>query len=254
MSHQNFDELILHAEAASFSGWDFSYLQGRWEEDSPSWDYEQMVRKLMLLSSAMLDMGTGGGEFLADLAPLPHLTCATEGYPPNLPVARSRLEPLGVQVLPVEHDTDLPFPDESFDLIINRHESFDAGEVFRILKPGGIFFTQQVGGQDCRRINELLEDEVRLLYPEWEAAYAIKQLLLAGFDILEWKEESPETRFMDIGALVYYLNAIPWQVQDFHVEKYRAKLAAIHQMITTAGSLKVLSERFYIMSRKPGLR
>jgi len=30
--------------------------------------------------------------------------------------------------------------------VINRHESFSASEVFRVLKPGGIFVTQQVGG------------------------------------------------------------------------------------------------------------
>lgn len=37
-------------------------------------------------------------------------------------------------------------------MIINRHESFDIEEVRRILKPNGIFITQQVGGKN----NEIL--------------------------------------------------------------------------------------------------
>lgn len=40
-------------------------------------------------------MGTGGGEFLAGLQPLPPHTCATEGYPPNIPIAQQRLKRLG---------------------------------------------------------------------------------------------------------------------------------------------------------------
>jgi len=34
-------------------------------------------------------MGTGGGEFLASLAPLPMHTSATEAYPPNVEIARA---------------------------------------------------------------------------------------------------------------------------------------------------------------------
>ena len=94
------DQFIREAEQASFSGWDFSCLRGRWQEDEPSWDYAGLVQQSLSHVTALLDLGTGGGEFLAGLAPLPALTCATEGYPPNLPLARRRLEPLGVQVYP----------------------------------------------------------------------------------------------------------------------------------------------------------
>ena len=37
------------------------------------------------------------------------------------------------------------YGDSSFDLVINRHEIFGAKEVFRALKPGGLFLTHQVG-------------------------------------------------------------------------------------------------------------
>ena len=89
----------LHAEETEpFEGWDFSHLQGRMHEDQLSWDYTSIVREALPGAASLLDMGTGGGEFLSSLEPLPPNTHATEGYAPNVPVARARLEPLGIQV------------------------------------------------------------------------------------------------------------------------------------------------------------
>lgn len=69
-----------------FSGWDFSYLKGRYCEPSPPWSYEAMVRALLENADAVLDMGTGGGEKLLEFKEaLPANTVATEGWPSNLP-------------------------------------------------------------------------------------------------------------------------------------------------------------------------
>ncbi len=48
-------------EAASFSGWDFSHLDGRWQEGGIPWDYGEIVREFLQDSMELLDMGTGGG-------------------------------------------------------------------------------------------------------------------------------------------------------------------------------------------------
>jgi hypothetical protein len=62
------------------------------------WDYATKVGVRMRGTNTMLDMGTGVGEILASLAPFPPRVCTTESYPPNVVVARQRLEPLGVVV------------------------------------------------------------------------------------------------------------------------------------------------------------
>lgn len=66
---------------------------------------------------------------------------ATEGYKPNVPIAKKRLEPLGVIVVERMEDENLPFKDDTFDTILNQHESFCASEVRRILSKEGTFFT-----------------------------------------------------------------------------------------------------------------
>jgi SAM-dependent methyltransferase len=167
-----FDRLVADAEAQQMSGWDWSFVEGRYIEAAPPWNYREHVRAYLLSTHSLLDMGTGGGELLASMAPLPNDTWATEGYPPNLPIARARLAPFGVTVVPMIEGDILPLPDASFDLVINRHESFDAREVHRVLRPGGTFITQQVGAQDLINLNETLQDEVSLACPEWEISCA----------------------------------------------------------------------------------
>ena len=81
------DDLISEAFDAPIQGWDFSWLDGRGEETRPSWDYSAIVREAAASSSRLLDIDTGGGEFLARLAPFPGSVTATEGYAPNVGVA-----------------------------------------------------------------------------------------------------------------------------------------------------------------------
>src|SRR6478736_3023674 len=184
------------------------------------WSYGSEAFRLIQDSNAALDMGTGGGEFLSLLQPFPHVMYATEGYKPNVPIAKKRLEPLGVKVVERTEDENLPFKDDTFDLILNQHESFCASEVHRILSTQGTFFTQQVGGLDCSRINECIGAPIN-------------------------KEFSVQ-RFYDIGALVFYLKAIPWQVPNFDVETYIEGLYNIHGIIQSKGFFDVKQHRFII--------
>ncbi len=246
----DFEQLISETLANEFSGWDFSAISGRWHEEKPSWDYRQTVIDKIAQANSLLDMGTGGGEFLASLTFRPDYTCATEAYTPNVPVAKARLEPLGIHVFEVQEDAPLPFNDASFDLIINRHESFSAAEVYRILTPGGYFITQQVGGQNNIQINEYLQEKVEVNYTDWTLKQEVPLLEEAGFQIMSQKEEFLDTVFYDTGALVFYLKIISWQIPDFTVDKYRHQLEALHRLIQAEGGFRAKNHRFFIECTK----
>jgi ubiquinone/menaquinone biosynthesis C-methylase UbiE len=243
-----------------FTGWDMSYLAGRRIMIRPSetWDYSATVIAALGTSHAMLDMDTGGGEFLASLPSRPPLTCATEGYTPNVEVARRRLEPLGVQVYDVAGDAHLPFADGRFDLVTNRHGAYDPREIWRILESGGLFITQQVGSQTNRRLHELLGHTAEPAAPNagqgrsetWNLAVAVRELKDAGLYILEQREEFPITRYFDVGAIIYYLKAIPWEIPDFSVDAYFPRLLAIHELIRADGYVDIPFHQFFIRARK----
>jgi hypothetical protein len=93
-----FDQLVYEAWQHQFSGWDFVYISQRMLQGQTSWDYHQLVSEKISYANSLLDLDTGGGEFLCSLQPLPQHTYVTEAYPPNVSIAKARLEPLGVQV------------------------------------------------------------------------------------------------------------------------------------------------------------
>ncbi len=163
-------------------------------------------------------------------------------------VARRRLEPLGVRVSYIEKDEQIPFADEEFDLVVNRHESYCPKEVHRILKPGGLFITQQVGGTNDQELNEWLaapNDE----FAHWNLDYAVRKLE-PYFDIEGRDEEVTRSRFYDLGAVVYYLSVIPWQIPDFSVERYDRQLRELHRTLEQQGYLDTSCHRFIIAARK----
>lgn len=233
-----------------FAGWDFSYLTGRRVtlRTEDTWDYILHVVTAIEHAHSLLDMDTGGGEFLASLPQRPQQTYATEGYGPNLPVARQRLAPLGVGVVEVRDVAHLPFADGQFDLVTNRHGAYEAHELRRVLVADGIFITQQVGSQTNRRLHKLLGDPAPA--GDWQLAAAVRGLDAAEFRIIEQREEFPITRFYDVGAIVYYLKAVSWEIPDFSVDQYFDKLIEIHALIQSDGYVDVPFHQFFVKARK----
>ena len=195
-----FDELVTEAMTEPFSGWDFSWLDCRSWTEPLRWDYTARV--------------------------------ATEAWPPNVQVAGQPLLPLGIPVIQDEGARDnmeqngsddggrLPFRDGSLDLICNRHESFLATEVSRVLTPGGSFVTQQVDCHDNDDLAQILGIEMPQEPDSW-IGLAQRQVTEAGLVIEEASRADQRIRFADIAAVVFYLKAISWSIPRYSLEKHR---------------------------------
>jgi hypothetical protein len=59
MPHSDLILRLIDEYEKPFSGWDFSYLKGKMEEDPLPWDYRSIISKAINESKCMLDMGTG---------------------------------------------------------------------------------------------------------------------------------------------------------------------------------------------------
>jgi SAM-dependent methyltransferase len=251
-SEELFDFLISEAEA-HFSGWDFSYIADREHPAPLRWSYVSEALLRVRKSKAVLDMDTGGGEMFSYFAPFPSVAYATEAYVPNIPIAQERLEPLGVEVVALAEDEprQLPFEDATFDLILNRHGYYWEPELYRVLQPGGVFITQQVGDRNDIGIRELLGAPNADVHVEWaDLAEAVANLEAAGFQVVKQLEDIYPQRFYDVGAIVYQLKAIPWQIPDFSVEVYFDRLKTIHEKIQRDGYVDVDEHRFFIVVEK----
>jgi ubiquinone/menaquinone biosynthesis C-methylase UbiE len=255
-----FNNLLKAADNETLVGWDLSY-GGRISTSTP-WNFEVVVDQCARNSPDMLDMGTGGGEWLSKLAFRPARTVATEGWPPNIPIARKRLEALGIELVVVDDVPDnaeqnglvdggeLPFEDASFKLVVNRHESFVATDVARILVSGGRFLTQQVASDfnaDCYRLLGLpfVEPSTR-----WKLDVAVKQLQQAGMTITDAAEGEEILSFEDIGAFSWYLKNVPYVCPDFSITRFRDRLEYLHKQIVDHGALKMRQSLFWLNAVK----
>ena len=237
-------------ETARIHGWDFSHIDGRYaeEEDLP-WSYRDIIHSFCRPQQRMLDIDTGGGEFLLSLGHPCENTAATEAYAPNVELCREKLIPLGIDFRPGRADK-LPFEDESFDLVINRHGDFDAGEILRVLKPGGVFISQQVGAENDRELVELLLPGTPMPFPEQYLSLAEQKFRNAGFEILDAREAFRPIRFYDVGALVWFARIIEWEFPGFDVQKCMDRLDAAQDLLERQGYIEGRIHRFLLAARK----
>ncbi len=244
-------EQWLFEENYPFSGWDFSHLDGRWQDEPLPWDYDRLVRSVLSPTDRILDMGTGGGEYLLSLGHPPHLTSVTESWDPNICLCIARLTPLGIEVKKITEDSSLPFPDNEFDLILNRHESYHIDEIMRILKPGGRLITQQVGGKNNISLSAKLIPRYQPALPDFCLAAEKHVFHEKGFEILFADEFFGELTFKDVGAVVYYAKVLPWEFPAFSVKNNYEQLRRLQQELEQTGSIKTNEHRFILIVKKP---
>ena len=236
---------------AHIHGWDFSHIAGRYtEEDDLPWDYREVILRYLRPEMKILDIDTGGGEFLLSLGHPHGNTAATENYPPNVELCREVLLPLGVDFRPADGGGMLPFDDGSFDLVLNRHGDFNAGEINRVLKPGGVFITQQVGAENDRELVELLCGETELPFPEQYLDITERKFRDAGFEILEAQECFRPIRFFDVGALVWFARIIQWEFPSFSVDACLDRLLNAQRILERDGCVEGRIHRFMLVAQK----
>lgn len=249
MNCENLKEIWKKEESMSFKGWDFSYLENRWDCELLPWNYKDIVLKYLKPNYMLLDIGTGSGEFLLSLNHPHKNTSVTEMWKPNVELCRKKLGEIGIDVNEVLNDEELPFKDNTFDIIINRQASYSIKEVKRILKPNGLFITQQVGGLNNKRLCDFLIKNHIPKYKEKNLNNAIRDSIDNRFDIIYSDEYFPYYRFKDIGALVYYAKVIVWEFPGFSVDKAFKELLSLNEMLNKDGYIESFAHRYIIICK-----
>ena len=252
MNEQKLKAIWLKEEqAAKIHGWDFSHIAGRYDEERDlPWNYEQIVRENLRDQDWLLDYDTGGGEFLLSLGHPFEKTAATEGYPPNAALCAETLRPLGIDFRVCDDPSAIPFADESFDRIINRHGDFDAKELYRLLKKGGIFITEQVGSENDRDLVEEVLPEVGKPFPDLTLDRQREVFESAGFTILRAEEAFRPIVFTDVGAFVWFARIVEWEFPGFSVERCFPSLLRMQKRLETNGKIEGTIHRFLIVAKK----
>lgn len=255
----SFEDLLAEGAAVDVAGWDFSWFEGRATEERPPWGYASMLGARMsalagVPDAAALDLQTGGGEVLASIPAGPPVLAATESWPPNIAVAARNLARLGARVVSVENElADLPFADATFDLVVTRHPvAVPWGEVARVLKRGGTYFSQDVGDGSVRELTEfMMGPQPRRDGPSRAPKWSVRAAASAGLDVVDLREFRGRMEFGDVAAVVYFLRKVIWIVPGFTVAGYADRLRALHAQIQAHGPFVATSVRFLIEANRP---
>jgi len=249
----DFEALVAEGESVPTAGWDFSWFEGRAEEARPPWGYQSLVAERLAGADRVLDLQTGGGEVTAGALEAsgarPSTLVATESWPPNLALARSRLAPWGGAVAECP-DEEVPVAAASFDLVVSRHPVVTPWSgVARALAPGGTFLSQQVGPGSVRELTRAMIGPYDVGTGR-DPQVAVRRAEAAGLEVIRLEVASLPMTFDDIAAVIVFLRKVIWIVPSFSVEAYLPQLRALHRLIEEDGPFRATSERFLIECRR----
>jgi SAM-dependent methyltransferase len=234
-------------------GWDFAPVRN--DHDPYPWDYHEVARRYLTPLQRVLDIGTGGGERFLQLAEYFGSGIGIDADPEMVDVARHNTPDnvnCRVKFLPMDA-AELEFPDESFDVVLNRHAPAYVDEITRVLRPGGHFVTQQVGARNTANICALFgcgpggeyDEEPDQIVTAW-----VEGFQALGFAVRCRAEYDVPYYFLDAESLLFWLKAIPIP-QDFDLERHWPKVDHILTEFHTPRGIATNEHRELLIVQKP---
>lgn len=247
------DELLhLDATVGTRHGWDFARVRDA--RDPVPWDYLDVVRRYLFPGSRVLDVGTGGGERFMALA-------ADYGYGVGVDIAPQMIRDAATirrasgserPAFAVMAAESLGFAAASFDLVLNRHSDVQVPEVVRVLRPGGVFITQQVGARNTANICQALGCGPGGQYaaePDQDGAALAAQFSQAGCTVVARAEYDVPYCFCDVESFVFWLKAIPMP-EDFAMARHWEQVARLITTDSTPRGIMTNEHRELLIIRK----
>jgi hypothetical protein len=244
------EETWLKEGSRAMQGWNFEHLNGRWQNESLPWDYSKIVQKYLHPKNNWLDMDTGGGELMASFRHDPQRTCVTEGWEPNIEYLKKKVVPSGVTLYPDPNENLNLVPYNEFEIVTNCHGAMPVSEISRVLKPSGMFVTEQVGATNNFSLSRFFNDDYQPAYPDNTLVNNTIACHKAGLKVIKSDVSFSKMSFFDVGAIVYYATVIPWEFPNFNVEDNLSKLYELQNIIEQTGQIDTYEDRFLIVAQK----
>ncbi len=240
-------------------GWDFSPVRD--DRDPVPWEYADVVRRYLQPSSRVLDIGTGGGERFLALAPHFGAGVGIDADPNMVQVARENTPPslankVSFEVMRAEA---LQFPDAAFDVVLSRHAPVCVAEVVRVLCPGGIFITQQVGGRNTQNVFSVFGWGSNGVYwskvweeegiPPQDVASLSGSFPQAGCVVIARAEYDVRYYFLGVESFIFWLKSVPLP-EEFDVEKHWQQVARIVAEHSSPKGIETNEHRELLVVRK----
>lgn len=204
----------------------------------------------------MLDIGCGSAEKTTRYYSLANKIYLTDFEPEMLNKAKINIEKYYNEMPKIRNkfnfrildcNGQFNFPDSSFDLVVSRHCGANMKEVYRVLKKGGVFISEDVSNDDCQELKCLFNRGQD--YGKKPLYYKImNDILDAGFTEIRYLKFEELEYYKTINDLKYLLTHTP--ILDYYDEKQDDKtLKKYIDKFTTSKGIK-LNRRLYAFTIK----
>ncbi len=233
-------------------GWDFRRVRD--DRDPVPWDYVGIVRRYVKPSDRVLDCGTGGGERFLELCGRSAFGIGLDHASEMLRVAKENQVRLGVtHIAWIQGRVEaLPCRAASIDLVLNRHANIDTGEILRVLRPGGLFVTQQVGADNLRVICQAFGCGPGGEYDyddKASVARLARSLTSQGAEVLTMAEYNVPYYLLDVASLLFLLAGVGIP-EDYCLARHWQQVAQIVQENMTPRGIRTNEHRELLVVRK----
>jgi SAM-dependent methyltransferase len=151
----------------------------------------------------------------------------------------------------------LPFRDETFDLVFDRHEELEPAEVARVLRDGGAIVTQQVGPNNWIELQRYFGDATsgnhgssRLTdFGDIRGEYT-RGFAAAGLRVVRNEQHDYKVAYEGLGDIVFMLLITPWTIPDFDIDRNLEALLTLEADCSTDDGLVMTWSRFLIVAEK----
>jgi len=251
-SQSSIDVRRIASSVGERRGWDFSRVRDA--RDPVPWEYVEVVLRFVRQTSRVLDIGTGGGEYFLSLAPHFGDGIGIDSSPSMIQVAHENTPKTlaGKISFEVMDARNLGFPDAMFDVVLNRHAPVFPAEIVRVLRPQGIFITQQVGERNMKNICSIFGCRPGGKYksnPEQSVDALIERFKQNGCDLVARAEYEVRYWFLDVKSLIFLLKAVPLP-EDFDIAKHQRQVEEIITKYHTPKGIETKEHRKLLILQK----
>lgn len=242
-------EKWLDEEHATYEGWDYSHIEGRIIDSKPTWSCSKLIKDFLQPQDNILGFGSVCGPFLMTLEHPIERIYTTANWGPSTLLESETSAPLGISGVNELVREMLPYGDDMFDVVVSRHESYCIEQVRRVLKSGGRFVTQQVGGKNNLDLSLRLIPDFEENANEHDLMSVIAELQENGFEIEYADEQFPRLRFADVGAVVYFARGLRWEFPNFSVNACFDRLLELQKELERNGYIECCQHRLIVVAR-----
>lgn len=220
-----------YKDVAKEQGWSFDAINPV-VEHSCDYFYYKEVAYAITPSTIILDIGCGSGEKSVRYFSNAKKVVMIDNEPEMLKKVEQNKEKVltskeqeKFEVKLGDGDVKLDFPNESFDLVVSRHCGANMNEVYRVLKKGGIFISEDVDYKDCFELKKYFgrgQDWENILNDTPHKKETLNDCLDVGFSDIQLKNFYLTEYYPTKEQLKYLLTRTP--ILDYYDEDVDDKI------------------------------